>query len=101
MHGTEQGTGELQTLGHPARAIPIVDGAAQHQLISKLVGICGHDGRIQWSKEHIHAHTLATIMRKLGHTGRRIDVLKLDIEGSEFDVVLNLVESGIDGPTAH
>jgi hypothetical protein len=28
--------------------------------------------------------TLAGIMATLGHTGRRIDVLKLDIEGSEF-----------------
>ena len=40
--------------------------------------------------------TLATIMARLGHTGRRIDVLKLDIEGSEFDVVPNLVKNGIE-----
>ena len=38
--------------------------------------------------------TLPTIMRKLGHN--RIDVLKLDIEGAEYEVVEALVHSGIE-----
>jgi len=37
---------------------------------------------------------LETIMRKLGH--KRIDVLKLDVEGSEFEAVPDLIGSGIE-----
>ncbi len=36
---------------------------------------------------------LATIMRRLGH--ERIDVLKLDVEGSEFDALPDVLASGI------
>lgn len=59
-------------------------------------GISGHDGTVRWFKESVPVYSLSTIMAKLGHTGRRIDVLKMDIEGSEFDVVPNLVKSGIE-----
>ena len=38
-------------------------------------------------------HCLATILRRLGH--RHIDVLKLDVEGSEFEVIPDLIDSGI------
>ena len=59
-------------------------------------GISGHNGYLRWFNRAVPVYTLATIMARLGHTGRRIDVLKLDIEGSEFDVVPNLVKSGIE-----
>lgn len=36
---------------------------------------------------------LSTIMQKLGHTN--IDILKMDIEGAEYDVIKNVYESGI------
>lgn len=36
---------------------------------------------------------LSTIMRELGH--RHIDVLKLDIEGAEYDVLRNMIDDGI------
>ena len=36
---------------------------------------------------------LATIMNRLGHT--RLDVLKMDIEGSEFEAVPDLIHAGI------
>jgi len=36
---------------------------------------------------------LTTIMRRLGH--RHIDVLKLDVEGSEFEAIPDILESGI------
>lgn len=39
------------------------------------------------------AFTIGSIHRKLGHT--RIDVLKLDIEGAEFDVLDDLLDSGL------
>ena len=37
---------------------------------------------------------LATIMRSLGHS--RLDVLKLDVEGSEFDAIPDILASGIE-----
>jgi len=37
---------------------------------------------------------LASIMQTLGH--RRIDVLKLDVEGAEFEAVPDLIASGIE-----
>jgi FkbM family methyltransferase len=39
-------------------------------------------------------HRLETIMHELGH--HRIDVLKLDVEGSEFEAIPDLVASGIE-----
>ena len=59
-------------------------------------GISGHNGNVQWFNKQVPVHTLSTIMKKLGHTGRRIDVLKLDVEGSEFDVVPGLIKGGIE-----
>ena len=37
---------------------------------------------------------LSTILKRLGHS--RIDVLKLDVEGTEFDCVPDLLQSGIE-----
>jgi FkbM family methyltransferase len=37
---------------------------------------------------------LATILRQLGHT--RLDVLKLDVEGSEFEAIPDILASGIE-----
>lgn len=37
--------------------------------------------------------TLRTIMRELGHDG--IDILKMDIEGSEFKVVENIMDPNL------
>jgi FkbM family methyltransferase len=39
-------------------------------------------------------YRLATIMEMLGH--RRIDVLKLDVEASEFEAIPDLIQSGIE-----
>jgi len=41
-----------------------------------------------------HVRRLASIMRRLGH--RRIDVLKLDVEGAEFEAVPDWIASGIE-----
>ena len=59
-------------------------------------GIYSHDGPKKWFRHKVPVYTLPTIMKMLGHTGRRIDVLKLDIEGSEFEVIPSLVDSGIE-----
>ena len=37
---------------------------------------------------------VATLMRDLGH--ERLDVLKMDIEGAEYEVVADVLASGID-----
>jgi FkbM family methyltransferase len=39
-------------------------------------------------------YRLATIMQKLGH--ERIDVLKLDVEGAEFEAVADLIKSRVE-----
>jgi FkbM family methyltransferase len=42
----------------------------------------------------VPVHRLGTIMATLGH--ERIDLLKMDIEGAEYDAITDLVESGLD-----
>jgi FkbM family methyltransferase len=77
-------------------------------------GIASFDGEIQFyppeNPEHV-SHTilpreatknkaitvpvfrLLTIMRELGH--KQIDVLKMDIEGAEYDVIVDIIKSNI------
>jgi FkbM family methyltransferase len=38
-------------------------------------------------------HCLTTIMRRLGH--QHLDVLKLDVEGSEFEIIPDLIENRV------
>ena len=42
----------------------------------------------------VDVRRVATLMRDLGH--QRLDVLKMDIEGAEYDVVSDILASGID-----
>lgn len=42
----------------------------------------------------VQGYTLASIMKQLGHTGRTIDVLKVDIEESEWSVLEQLLSTG-------
>ncbi|MDX1509174.1 MAG: FkbM family methyltransferase, partial [Woeseiaceae bacterium] len=41
----------------------------------------------------VPCYTVATIAEKLGHS--RIDILKLDIEGAEYDVLDGLLQSDV------
>jgi FkbM family methyltransferase len=43
---------------------------------------------------HVDVRRVATLMHELGH--ERLDVLKMDIEGAEYDVVADILASGID-----
>jgi len=42
----------------------------------------------------VQVRTLLSVMRELGHD--RIDLLKLDIEGAEYDVIENLIREKVD-----
>jgi len=42
----------------------------------------------------VEVHKLRTIMNMLGHN--KIDILKMDIEGSEYSVIDDIISSGID-----
>ena len=76
------------------------------------LGLADHDGIDSFlapvNKEHMsYSHAanhsrdsvslevrkLSTIMRQLGHT--KVDVLKMDIEGSEYAAISNIIEEGI------
>lgn len=55
---------------------------------------------IGWSTHQ--GYSLATIKQKLGHVGRMIDILKMDIEGSEWRVLASLLsECDRAAPFAH
>jgi len=88
------------------RTTPLPDGYHWHQ-----IGLAGHDGRARFfppaNPAHI-SHTLlaptqaqrraievevrrlSTVMRDLGH--QFIDVLKMDIEGAEYDVLDEILD---------
>lgn len=59
-------------------------------------GIGVEDGDFQWFKNKLPVKSLETIMQMLGHQRRRIDVLKLDVEGAEWDVMPSILSSGIE-----
>ena len=83
--------------------------------VSYPVGLAGYDGtaefhapanpaHVSFSMSHqagnleesvvVDVKRLSSLMEMLGHT--HIDVLKMDIEGGEYDVISDLVTSGID-----
>ena len=44
----------------------------------------------------LEVRRVASLMRELGHG--RIDVLKLDVEGAELDVIVDVINSGVEVP---
>ncbi|KAK3800454.1 hypothetical protein RRG08_004866 [Elysia crispata] len=52
------------------------------------------DGRYVKKPQIWKLRTLTSIKKMLGHTGKAIDVLKIDIEGFEWKVLDNLMETG-------
>lgn len=55
--------------------------------------LCQHDS-LKTQGIKIEKKRLKTIMTELGH--KKIDILKIDIEGSEFEVIDNIIEDNID-----
>lgn len=53
--------------------------------------LVGLNGTQRWID--VEVRRLQTLMRSLGHT--RVDLLKLDVEGAEYDVIENLLAEGI------
>ena len=51
-------------------------------------------------KQKVELSPLSEIMRRLGHEGRVLDVLKLDVEGSEYDAFKYLFDKS-EMPAAH
>ncbi|XP_048739268.1 uncharacterized protein LOC125653733 isoform X3 [Ostrea edulis] len=58
------------------------------------VGLGDHVGEIEVKGSKWKIKTLMAIMKELGHTNKRIDVLKIDIEGSERQSLVEIMESG-------
>lgn len=42
---------------------------------------------------NVGVFTLGTIRRMLGHEGRAVEVLKIDVEGAEYDLLMPLIQS--------
>ena len=51
------------------------------------IGLGGADQNFEFKGKSYKGLTLQSIMRELGHEGRVIDVLKIDIEGAEWAVL--------------
>jgi hypothetical protein len=56
-------------------------------------GLRGKDETFPLLGANVQGYSLATIQKKLGHTGSAIDVLKVDIEESEWDVLSDILFS--------
>uniref|UniRef100_A0A7S4FBP5 Methyltransferase domain-containing protein n=1 Tax=Chrysotila carterae TaxID=13221 RepID=A0A7S4FBP5_CHRCT len=52
-------------------------------------GLGFQDGTISFAERAINVSTLRTLVRKLGHNGKMIDILKVDIEGAEFGAIFS------------
>ncbi|KAK3086827.1 hypothetical protein FSP39_024138 [Pinctada imbricata] len=55
----------------------------------------GSENRTTKSNKTWKLKRLQTIIRELNHENRRIDVLKLDIEGNEKDTLIDMMKSGV------
>lgn len=44
----------------------------------------------------MNAHSLSDIMSELGHTGRRIDIFKIDCEGCEWNSYKDFISENVD-----
>jgi FkbM family methyltransferase len=56
-------------------------------------GACRYIKHQPQKEFHIPVKTLPTLVKELGHTNRRITVLKLDVEGSEYALLEHLIEN--------
>mmetsp|Transcript_59321 Transcript_59321/g.98278 ORF Transcript_59321/g.98278 Transcript_59321/m.98278 type:complete len:269 (-) Transcript_59321:191-997(-) len=67
----------------PSKIQRVLDAETRGILKFHAFGIAGRDGRFNWKGRSLPVLSLASIMSRLGHENRSIDVLKIDVEGSE------------------
>lgn len=80
----------------------IVHRLSEAEIFYHSWGIGKTDDQIQLEGQMVPAYRLATIMQMLGHTGRVIDILKIDVEGAEWDVLEDLLaECDPEQPVAY
>ena len=79
---------EIHTFDHTIHPVEVPSFVHFHRW-----GVGGTDRWISRSR-NIGIFTFATLRRMLGHDNRRVEVLKCDVEGAEYDLLLPLVESG-------
>ena len=48
-------------------------------------GLGGYEKSVVLERQRVNLSPLSDVMRRLGHEGRILDVLKVDVEGSEYD----------------
>ncbi|KZP04144.1 hypothetical protein FIBSPDRAFT_904496 [Athelia psychrophila] len=72
----------------PGARGPRVDRAQQHRVHFQRVGLAAIDAH--GPQDSPKAHTLETLMAANGHA--HIDVLKVDVEGWEFDIMTSIVK---------
>lgn len=78
-------TGAGGMMGYPTG---VVTEAEREGLLTFMsIGIAGADGSFTFGNKTFPTLSLASIRSRLGHVGRLIDVLKIDVEGSEFGVL--------------
>lgn len=67
------------TPGLPSPYSPAADRISFHPW-----GLLDHDGSLDIEGTAVPGFTLASLMARLGHTGRHVQVMKVDVEGSEW-----------------
>lgn len=78
--------------------------AAKQGIMTKFVeiGLAAHDGPIEiFPGKQFPAMTLPSLMKMLGHENRTINVLKIDIEGSEYTTLPHASIFGSCGKHGH
>lgn len=84
----------LNIAGREAKLDKVRAAEKRAVLTYQNLGLVGDGSELKWKGEALPHGTFSEIVEKLGHRGRELDVLKVDVEGSEFGA---LSHSGLFG----